>query len=112
MIMLAGFVPNNSQPAAVVTDLVQAEEAPGIRHQRVDLDCVVSARAQSDQPANDEVTISRVVVVLAALGNLRPALPEEGPGDPVAVGRIEVLINPGHDPSVIEFETVRASISL
>src|ERR1035438_2066294 len=70
VITFAGLVPKNGQPAAVVADLVQAKETPRVGHQRIDLDCVVGPRAQANQPADDEVAIGRVVVVLAALGNL------------------------------------------
>ena len=65
--MLARLVPENGQRVPVVGDSVEAERIPFRWHERVDLDGLVGTRAQADEPADDEVAIGRVVVILATL---------------------------------------------
>ena len=95
----------------MVPHLVQAEEVPRARHQWVDFDRVISARPQADQAADHQVAIRGVVIVLAAFGDHRTALPEQCPGSPVAVGGVKILINPGHHAAIIELEVVGACVN-
>jgi hypothetical protein len=52
----------------MIRNPVEAEKIPcAIRHKRVDLDHVISARTQANEAGDNEIAESRVVVVLATL---------------------------------------------
>src|SRR5437763_5411268 len=118
--MLAGFVPQNRQPATVVPYLVETEVIPGPRRQQwVHFDYLIGARAQSYQSGDHEIAEGRMVVIFAALLSAFARIPravfpalQPGSRQPVTVGGVEVLIDPWDDPTVIALEVMRLGINL
>ena len=67
-----------------------------------------------DDLAHDQVTLAHVAVLRhpALAGIPGPVLPDLQPraGDPVAGERVQVLVDPGNDPSVLELPAVASDV--
>ena len=114
LVVFAGAVVQDREPMAVIANAVQTEIIPGaFRQQRRHLDRVVRARTQADQAGNNQVTVGGMIVILASLdtafarvpGVVAPCLQPRA-RNPIARLWIEILVDPRHDVSVVEFPAV------
>ena len=87
MVVLAILVPDDGECVTAIADAVETEIRPlALRHERVDNDAAIQLRTQAADAGDDEVVVSGVIVVAAALTVAHK---------PGTVGLIEILANIG-----------------
>ena len=68
VVVLAVLVPNDGECVTAIADAVETEIRPlALRHERVDNDAAIQLRTQAADAGDDEVVVSGMVVVAAAL---------------------------------------------